>query len=223
MQALPDLMRRELGTDEAIVQRIVAGERELYEVLVRRNNQRLFRAARSILRDNAEAEDVMQEAYLRAFAALATFRAESKFSTWLTRITVHEALARKRRTKLLEPIEEDSLQEALMSQQRSITSSPEQAASERELAAWLEVALDTLPEAYRAVFVLRAVEEMSVAETAECLDVPPDTVKTRLFRARALLQRTLERDTNSRVHAFMGARCDRITNAVMSRVPQSPE
>ena len=217
METLTDPMRPDLGTDEMIVDRVVRGERALYEVLVRRNNQRLFRAARAILRDDAEAEDVTQEAYVRAFAALPTFRGESKFSTWLTRIAVHEALARRRRTKLQGPIEDDFSEEALMTQSRSPT--PEQSASERELAAWLEVALDELPESYRAVFMLRVVEEMSVAETAECLDVPPDTVKTRLFRARAILQRSLESGAGG-VHAFMGARCDRLTSAVMARVSE---
>ena len=213
---MTDPKRPELGSDEAIVERVTAGEAALFEVLVRRNNQRLFRAARAILSNDDEAEDAMQEAYVRAFASLSAFRGDARFSTWLTRICVNEALARRRKSKshTTEPLEE--AQDLAMHQ-----TSPEQNATGVELAAWLERALDAVPEAYRVVFVLRAVEDMSVAETASCLAIPEDTVKTRLFRARALLRRELLEHVEtkrSNVHTFLGDRCNRITAAVMRRV-----
>jgi RNA polymerase sigma-70 factor, ECF subfamily len=212
-----DPKRPELGSDESIVQRVTAGEPALFEVLVRRNNQRLFRAARAILSNDDEAQDVMQEAYVRAFASLSTFRGEARFSTWLTRICVNEALARRRKSRTTEPLEE--AKDLAMQQ-----TTPEQDATGAELAAWLERALDAVPDAYRIVFMLRTVEDMSVAETATCLSIPEDTVKTRLFRARALLRRELLDHAESKregIHTFLGERCHRITAMVMRRILSS--
>ncbi len=205
-----DPKRPELGSDEAIVQRVLSGERALYEILVRRHNQRLYRAARAILRNESEVEDVMQEAYVQAFAHLAQFRAEARFSTWLTRIAVHEALARKRRAQRQTEVEEPV-----------VVITPEQQAGSRELAKLLERAIDTLPDNFREVLMLRTVEDMSVADTAAVLDIPEDTVKTRLFRARNLLREAIaERALNSAPEAFEfhAPRCNRIVDTVMDRI-----
>ena len=206
-----DPKRPDLGPDEVIVKRVLAGERPLYEALVRRHNTRLYRAARAILRNEAEVEDVMQEAYVQAFAHLSQFRAEARFSTWLTRIAVHEALARRRRNQRQTPMEEPAV----------ATLTPEEHAGSREIAHMLEGAIDELPDNFREVLMLRTVEEMSVAETAEVLDIPEDTVKTRLFRARALLREAIaERALNQATSAydFQAPRCNRIAAAVMQRI-----
>lgn len=205
-----DPKRPELGSDESIVQRVLAGERALYEILVRRHNQRLYRAARAILRNESEVEDVMQEAYVQAFAHLSQFRAEARFSTWLTRIAVHEALARRRRAQRQTEVEEPV-----------VVITPEQQAGSRELAKLLERAIDTLPENFREVLMLRTVEDMSVADTAAVLDIPEDTVKTRLFRARNLLREAIaERAIGAAPEAFefQAPRCNRIVEAVMERI-----
>ena len=205
--------REDLGPDEGIVERITAGETTLFEVLVRRHNQRLFRTARAILSNDDEAQDVMQEAYVRAFASIGTFRGEARFSTWLTRICVNEALGRRRKQQKLEPLDEPY--------ESPMNTTPEQEATGAELARWLEGALDHVPEVYRVVFVLRAIEEMSVADTASCLAIPEDTVKTRLFRAREILREDLLKHaemSRTGVHVFLGPRCDRMTAAVMQRI-----
>jgi RNA polymerase sigma-70 factor, ECF subfamily len=205
-----DPKRPELGADETIVQRVLAGERELYEVLVRRHNTRLYRAARAILRSESEVEDVMQEAYVQAFAHLSQFRAEARFSTWLTRIAVHEAFARRRRA-----------QRQFESEEPVVLITPEHQAGSREVAKLLERAIDALPDNFREVLVLRTLEDMSVADTAAALDIPEDTVKTRLFRARNLLREAIA-DTAMGAAAeafeFQAPRCNRIAAAVMDRI-----
>jgi RNA polymerase sigma-70 factor (ECF subfamily) len=195
-------------TDEEVVRRVLGGETGLFEVIVRRYNQRLFRASRAILRDDDAAEDVMQEAYLRAFAKLDQFAGEAKFSTWLTKIAVYEALGRLRRAK-----SQQELSEAMHNSEN-----PERDAYGRELRSAIEKAVDELPPLYRSVFVLRELEEMSVAETAECLRITPESVKTRLHRARALLRSHLEPATRPAAFSYLGARCDRLTRAVMEKV-----
>jgi RNA polymerase sigma-70 factor (ECF subfamily) len=198
-------------TDEQIVQRVLGGETACFEVIVRRYNQRLFRAARAILRNDDAAEDVMQEAYLRAFAKLDQFAGAARFSTWLTKIAVYDALGRLRRAKT-----EQELPETMHN-----SDNPERAAYGRELQSAIEGAIDALPPMYRSVFVLREVEDMSVAETAECLSITPESVKTRLHRARALLRSHLEPATRTAAPAafsYLGARCDRLTRAVMERI-----
>ena len=210
MTMTADPKRPELGSDEGIVQRVLSGERELYEVLVRRHNQRLYRAARAILRSENEVEDVMQEAYVQAFAHLSQFRAEARFSTWLTRIAVHEALARKRRaartTEMEEPV---------------VVVTPEHEAGGRELVKILERAIDALPDNFREVLVMRTVEDMSVADTAAVLDIPEDTVKTRLFRARNLLREAIAETAISKsvdAYEFHAPRCNHIAAVVMERI-----
>jgi RNA polymerase sigma-70 factor (ECF subfamily) len=156
--------------DECIVARVVAGETAAFEMLMRRHNRRLFRATRAILKSHQEAEDAMQEAYVSAFAHLRDFGGRSRFSTWLVRIAVYEALGRLRRAKRVTSLDDAELEASV-----ATTRSPEGAASDVELRALLETAVDALPLSFRAVFVLRAVEGMSVEETAESLDIPNET------------------------------------------------
>ncbi len=214
MTMTADPKRPELGTDESIVQRVLSGERELYEVLVRRHNQRLYRAARAILRNDDECEDVMQEAYVQAFAHLSQFRAEARFSTWLTRIAVHEALARRRRA-IRNSAHQTEVEEPV------VVITPEQEAGGRELVKLLERAIDALPDNFREVLMLRTVEDMSVADTAAVLDCPEDTVKTRLFRARNQLREAIADGAlaaSTEAYEFHAPRCNRIAAAVMERV-----
>lgn len=221
MQTAPVLPTPTL-TDDEIVVRVCAGEHELFELLMRRHNGRVYRAARAILRDDGEAEDVMQDAYVRAYEHLKDFEGRARFSTWLTRIAVYEALARVRARKRFEPLEAHT-EESSMS--TTPGSSPEQQASDVEMRAVLERAVDGLSDDFRAVFVLRVVEGMSGAEVAECLGISEDTVKTRLFRARARLQEmivaSIEPATPS-VYAFHLSRCDRVVAAVLRRLGVRP-
>ena len=209
-------------SDSEIVERVRAGETALYEILIRRYNQRLYRVARSILRNDVDAEDVMQEAYVRAYEHLSQFASEAKFSTWLTKIAIHEALARLRhsgRTADLDSMLDGNLQ--LTTQVTSRTPDPERQAYGEELRLVLERAIDELPEIYRLVFVLRTVEGLAVAETAACLDVGPEVVKTRLHRARSLLRKHLEQRAgvvNAEVFSFHLSRCDRVVGAVFQRL-----
>src|SRR5689334_18198842 len=176
-------IERESLTDDEIVAHVLAGETALFELIMRRHNQRLYRAARAIVRDEAEAEDVMQDAYVRAYTHLKQFAGKAKFSTWLTRIAVHEALARVRQRNRytdLEPAFETS--EDPMEQVASNRSTPEEQAQINELGDLLEEAIESLPPAFRGVFMLRAVEEMSTSEVAECLDLSEENVKVRLHR-----------------------------------------
>jgi RNA polymerase sigma-70 factor, ECF subfamily len=196
------------NTDEEIVGRVLDGDTRSFEIIVRRYNQRLYRATRAILRDDAEAEDAMQEAYLHAFKHLRQFKGDAKFSTWLTRIAVYEALGRLRRRKHQEEI----------SDTMASNDDPERAAYSGELQSVIRSAVDSLPMLYRSVFVMRDVEEMSVAETAACLGVTQEAVKTRHHRARAFLRHRLERAAAvsiSRAFAFLGPQCDTLTVRVM--------
>jgi len=211
-------------SDEEVVRRIRGGEGALFEVLMRRYNQRLYRVARAIVRDDAEAEDVMQQAYVSAYTHLDQFAERARFSTWLTRIAVHEALARNRRRGRLR--EMDAMAETDASgvwTSRGLD--PEQQALTAELRRALEASLDALPESHRSVFVLREVEGLDTAETAECLGLSEDNVKTRLSRSRAMLRRQLfERAglATSDVFSFHLSRCDRIVGAVLARLSLRP-
>lgn len=205
-------------TDDEIVTRVRAGELALFEQLMRRHNARVYRAARAILRDDSEAEDVMQDAYVRAYEHLHEFEGRARFSTWLTRIAVHEALARVRRGKRLTALDAHAQEPAMITRPES---SPEQQLSDVELRTAIEAAVAKLPDDFRSVFVLRAVEGMSGAETAECLGIPEETVKTRLHRARTRIQEMLQRDVESEysgLYAFHLSRCDRVVEAVMRRI-----
>lgn len=205
-------------SDEEIVLRVLAGESALFELLMRRNNRRVYRAARGIVRDDREAEDVMQDAYVRAYEHLQSFDHRARFSTWLVRIAVNEALARIRRAKKHEPI--DLLPEHDL-MPRTPAMSPETLASDGEMRDVLERAIGSLSDDFRVVFMLRAVEEMSGPETAEVLGIPEDTVRTRLHRARARLQESVLAELEpkvSRTFDFAAPRCDRVVDAVFRRL-----
>jgi RNA polymerase sigma-70 factor (ECF subfamily) len=204
--------------DDEVVARVRAGDRMLFEVLMRRHNRSVFRAARAILRSDDEAEDVMQHAYVRAFEHLAEYEGRARFSVWLTRIAVYEALARVRRGKRSTSLEDGNEENQVMADHQA---SPEQRASDAELRVITEAAIDQLPDDFRLVFMLRAVEQMSVADVAECLDIPQDTVKTRYFRARQRLRDSLlERldASTGRTFDFYLDRCDRVVAGVFERL-----
>jgi RNA polymerase sigma-70 factor, ECF subfamily len=179
-------------SDEEVVRRVRAGETALYEILMRRHNQRLYRAARAILGNDGEAEEVMQEAYVRAYIHLEQFDGRAKFSTWLTKIAVHEALARCRQQCRM--IELDRGRGGTMERPMKLASknpSPEQEVLTQRLRKVLQGAIERLPENYRAVFVLREMEGLSTAETGECLSLSEASVRVRLHRARAYLRKKI--------------------------------
>ena len=207
-----------------LIARAIAGDGTAFEVLMRRHNQLLFRTARSILKSDAEAEEAAQEAWLRAWRALASYRAESRLSTWLVRIVSNEALGRLRRTSAqVIPLEvamlsTDPKTQAALTEVPS--RGPEQEVLRAQVRKLMEARIDLLPEVYRTVFMLRAVEEMNVEEVATALEIPEATVRSRFFRARSLLREGLaqEMDTSlTEAFSFDGARCDRITANVLAR------
>lgn len=207
-------------SDEEVVRRVRAGELALFEVLMRRYNQRLYRAVRGFLKDEAEVEDVMQQAYLQAYTHLGDFEGSARFSTWLLRIGVNEALMRLRRSARLRVADDPSeLEDIPMA-----SPGPEERASRREFATMLEEAVDGLPELYRSAFVLREVEGLSTAEAADVLGVSEDVVKTRLHRAKGLVRDSLFETVGAgaaEAFPFMGARCDRMVAAVLERIGAS--
>ncbi len=210
----PSLTPIERPTDTELIARILAGDMRALEELMRLHNRMLYRTARAILRDDAEAQDAVQEAYLRAYHALAGFRGDARLSTWLVRITANEALMRRRRRSL--PAAEDRNVETGADD----ASDPEADAQRSELRRLLQSRIDALPEAYRTVFLLRGVEELSVEETAAALQIPEATVRTRFFRARGLLRATMACDidaTAKDAFSFAGLRCDRIVASVLAR------
>lgn len=223
--AVLEKARIEEWPDEQVVQRVLAGEAGLYEIIMRRYNQRLYRVVLSILRDGSEAEDVMQEAYVRAYRHLAQFEGRSQFSTWLIRIAVHEALARTRRNSRLQQFAEGDEGDVAM-KIPALGADPEQHASRSEVSQMLEKAILALPENYRAVLMMRDIEEMSTAETAAALSISEENVKTRLHRGHALLRRELMAqagESKSRAFAFMGNRCDHMVRDVLQRIAQLAE
>ena len=213
-------------TDEEVVTRVLAGETGLYELLMRRYNQRLFRVTRSVLKDDAEAEDVTQDAWVRAYEHLGQFAGKAKFATWLTKIALYEALARvrsQRRFATVSPSRGLEPERMDMESFESPQQDPERQAISAQMRQLMESAIDRLPENYRSVFVLREIESMSTAETAECLDISEEAVKTRLHRSRALLRRDLFERAGAAAgsaFSFLGQRCDRMVANVMARVQQ---
>lgn len=207
-------------SDEEVVAQVLSGQTALFEVLMRRYNERVYRAARAIVRDERETEDVMQQAYVSAYAHLRQFNGHARFSTWLTRIAINEALSRVRRRHRYEPFEEASSNvEPFMPSAPGLD--PERHASSGELRTLLESAIDRLPDGAREVFVLRQVEGLSTSEVAETLGVSDDVVKTRLSRARAALRRDLMERTGAtapEVFRFYRPRCDRVVAMVLARV-----
>jgi RNA polymerase sigma-70 factor, ECF subfamily len=213
--------RSENWTDEEIVERVKAGETALYEIIMRRYNQRLYRVARSILRDDAEAEDVMQDAYVRAYQHLHQFAGRAQFSTWLTRIAVHEALGRVRLRDRQQPMDETEHDGEIFMNTGNTSVDPEQSASRAELGQLLEEAVLGLPEQYRTVLMLRDVEELSTSETAEALELSEENVKVQLHRGRAMVRGWLFRRVGARgknAFPFMGERCDRVVHGVFARL-----
>lgn len=202
------------------------GDETAFRTIMERHNQRLYRIARAVLKNDSEAEDVVQEAYLRAFAALRDFRGDASLATWLTRIALNEALGRKRRqrpTVELETVKESNA-EIIRFPGMNAEHDPERAAARQEIRKLLETAMDALPESFRLVFVMRDVEEMSIEETASFLGIRPETVKTRLHRARRLLRECLEGQLASTLKdsfPFAGRRCARITEAVLRRMREA--
>lgn len=206
------------ATDEEIVRRVVEGERALFEVLMRRHNPAVYRAVRSVLRDEGEVEDAMQQAYLRAYLHLADFEGASAFSTWLVRIALNEALARVRGRGRLVPVE--ALPEEPDGPAAPVSpANPEDRAAAREAMALLEKAIDRLPLRYRTVYVLREVQGMSTADAARALDLTEDLVKVRLHRARVALRDLLAaalREQAPEAFPFLAPRCDRVVAGVLA-------
>src|SRR4051794_21350261 len=209
-----ELVRRARGRDEAAVRAILQA-----------NNRRLYRLARGILRNDSEAEDVVQETYVRAFTHLDDFRGDSSLSTWLSRIAMNEALGRLRRRR--PGIEWTSLPAGTLEAQiiqfplSGASEDPEKSMAQREIQHVVEHAIDDLPDAFRIVFITRVIEGMNVEETAELLDLKPETVKTRLHRARTMLRENVERKIGPVVleaFPFAGKRCERLTEAVLKRL-----
>ena len=218
----------EWAGDAEVAARAAAGDQHAFEAIMRRHNQLLFRTARSILRNDEEAEDAVQEAYLQAFHALGSFRAEAKLSTWLVRIAVNQALGRLRRRRA-DVIPLDSAMEAaeVLTEtwmDKDPSRQPESAAVRAEVRKLIEARIDKLPEAFRTVFVLRALEELTVEETAAALDIPEETVRTRFFRARSLMREGLSRDMDmayADAFSFAGERCDRIVARVLAKLNEA--
>jgi RNA polymerase sigma-70 factor, ECF subfamily len=199
--------------DDQLVRRILAGESALFEILVHRHSQRVYRAARAILRDDEEAADVVQEAFVRAYRKIGQFAGRAKFSTWLTKIAVYEARARRRksRARAVTPREPADARESRNDPDTGLD--PERGVLVREVKALMEAAIEDLPDLYRTVFVMRMVEEMSTADTAEVLNLSQDAVKTRLRRARALLREKLRAvvgPLGGQAFLFAGDRCQRM-------------
>lgn len=211
-----------MASDVDVIQRVLAGDTASFELIMRRYNRRLFRIARSVLRNDADAEDVVQDAYIRAYEHLPGFAGTGPFSAWLTKIALNEALGRLRgadavRNHVSFDDPEESEEANFMANLITSLPSPEQNAARGEVRHLLESAIDALPDAYRMTFIMCGVEEMSVAETADCLDVEPATVKTRYHRARNILRHQLSSlvdSTASGAFSFDGERCDRIVSSV---------
>jgi RNA polymerase sigma-70 factor (ECF subfamily) len=213
--------RSEAWSDEEIVDRVKAGDTVLYEIIMRRYNQRLYRVGRANLRDDAEAEDVMQDAYVRAYEHLAQFAGRALFSTWLTRIAVHEALSRLRLRNSDRQLDDSAYDGDISMNLVETSADPEQSASRAELSQLLEEALLDLPEQYRIVMMLRDVEGLSTSETAAALDLTEENVKIRLHRGRSIARGWIVGRVGTNANSafpFMGVRCDRVVQSVLARL-----
>jgi RNA polymerase sigma-70 factor, ECF subfamily len=213
-------------SDGEIVARVRSGETALFELLMRRHNQRVYRVARAVLKDETEAEDAMQQAYINAFRHLDQFEERAQFSTWLTRITVHEALARRRQRKVQAAVAAEGERDGeRMEKLVAPEPNPEQQAYTAELGHVLESAVDALPETYRVVFMLREIEGLSTAETAQGLALGEEAVKTRLHRARGMLRRSIAARlgaASAQAFQFPATRCDRVVAAVFAQIAADP-
>ena len=213
--------RVEGWTDEQVIERVLAGETALYEIIMRRYNQRLYRVVIAILRDSDETEDVMQDAYVRAYQHLSQFQGRAAFSTWLARIAVHEALARLRKRGRMQQLDTEMHEGEISVNFTGVGASmnPEESTSQAELARLLEHSLMNLPVQYRTVLMLRDVEELSTSETAAALGLTEENVKVRLHRGRSLMRRDLLARVGTGAGAkdafpFMGQRCYRVVKRV---------
>lgn len=216
LPSLPQLRTVPEIPDDEVARRVVAGEVELFELLLRRYNQRLFRVARGLVATDAEAEDVLQDAWVRAFEHLAAFRGEALLSTWLARITTHEAYARLRRRRRFV-----ALPPAVEEEVPTSAQNPEESAATGEIRRALEGAIGALPASYRSVFLLREIEGLSTLETAESLEISAAAVKVRLHRGKAMLRRRLVEALGLAARplfGFDGERCDRVVAAVLARI-----
>lgn len=213
--------------DVSLVRRVLTGDRMAFAVLMRRFNRRLYRLARAIVGDDAEAEDALQEAYLNAYRRLSQFRGDSSLATWLSRLVVNECLGRMRRSARRQnviPMTPSPVNHEVEAAPADEVGSPDAEADRAQMRAILARRIDALPESFRAVFVLRSVEELSVEETAECLGIQAETVRSRHFRAKSLLREALAREIDiaeRNLWEFAGARCDGIVARVLSRLAES--
>jgi len=213
----------ELGERE-LLSGLRAGRSSAYAALMRRNNQRLYRLARGVLGDDAEAEEAVQAGYVRAFTHIESFKGEASIATWLTRIVLNEAMMRQRRrrpTVDIDDVSEQAIDAGPTATGTRCEPSPEQALARREIGRAIERAVDTLPPAFRSVFMLRAIEQLSIEETASALGIPAETVKTRLHRANKLLRVTLAQNFGAvfeDAFPFLGRRCDCLVATVLKRL-----
>lgn len=228
MPSIPTVMR-DAGSapagDIELVRRASTGDPRAFRTIMTTHNQALYRIARAVIRNDSEAEDVVQEAYVRAFSHLGSFRGEARLSTWLSRITLNEALGRRRRKKRADKAlraEDPAVPAQIISFPGSTSGDdPERMMAQRQILQLVERATDNLPEVYRGVFMARVIEGRSVEETADLLGVRPETVKTRLHRARLLVRKELEQQIGPVLldaFPFAGRRCERLTAAVMERL-----
>ncbi len=216
-------------SDSELARRVATGDKAAFEQVMRRHNRALYRTARSILKDDAEAEDALQDAYLLAYRNMDKYRGESSLATWLTRIVVNEAIARSRKGSRRAEIiqlagDDESFDMAEPDMDDPNTEQPERAAMRADARRLLEQKIDELPAVFRTVFMLRAVEEMTVEETAACLGIPDATVRTRFFRARSMLRESLSREFDYALEGafgFDGARCDRIVAGTLARLAEA--
>ena len=220
----------EWNSDAELAERASSGDESAFEAIMRRHNRLLFRTARSILKSDSETEDALQEAYLHAWRALGNFRADARLSTWLVRIVINESLGRLRR-RSAQVIPLDTFMDLPEKQTQpwledNPDRQPEQLAMRAEIRRLMEARIDMLPDAFRTVFMLRAVEELSVDEVAEVLGIPEATVRTRFFRARGLLREGLSHDVDLAIgdaFSFAGERCDRIVASVLAKLARDRE
>ena len=206
-------------SENDIIARVLAGERNLYSVLIKRYNQRLYRVAMSIINDDSEVEEAMQIAYIKAFENLGKFEHRSAFSTWITRILINECLLRTKRKSQSLTMNDDMLENEIHQQSADRVKTPLSNVLNSELKTILEKAICQLPDKYRAVFVMRELEDMSIAETQECLELSEENVKVRLNRAKAMLRNSLTSLYKKEdLLSFHLSRCDRITDNVMKAI-----
>ncbi|RWL42057.1 MAG: RNA polymerase sigma factor [Mesorhizobium sp.] len=208
------------ASDMTLVRRALARDPDACRAIIKIHNQRLYRIARGVVRNDAEAEDIVQEAYMRAFASLGAFRGEASLSTWLSRIVINEALGRLRKRKRIAAVPENP-EARIIPFPLNPSDDPERTMAQRQILGLVERATDSLPDVYRSVFVARVVEGLSIEETADLLGVRPETVKTRLHRARALVRKALDDEIGPVLldaFPFAGRRCERLTQAVMKRL-----